>query len=100
MTLRLHDVYFLLSFGALYFGQLSCNTFGLYKHWFYIYMIFMVCIQGLFLWFVFVDCVYGLCLWIVYGHMFGLHGYMYGLYGYVYGYVFVDCMGICIDIGS
>ena len=47
-------------------------------------------IHGLYSWIVFVVCVCGLCLWIVWVWI------VFGLYGYV----FVDCMGICMDIGS
>ena len=75
-------MYFLFSFwGLVFWPTIFVFTFGMYRHWFCIYMVFMIYIYGLHLWF----CVYV----------------------YVYGYVFMamcmDRMGICMDcmdIGS
>ena len=105
MYIYIYFVFFLLG-PCILAGYLCIHIWDV-QTFDFVYMVFMV--YGLYLW-----IAYGLCLWIVYGY--GL--YMdcmdiCGLYGYMYGHVllvicmdmclwivFMDCMGICMDIGS
>ena len=76
---------FLFFLGLVFYPAIFIFTFGMYRQ---------LIVYIWYSWFISMDCACGLCLWLcvdcVYGYVFELCLWLCVL----------DCMGICMDIGS